>query len=101
MSEHNMQELLNRIIDAGHYQKEYTQTASEYMCNAALLASDAGVITVQEALYVERECLAYIQELLPGTSAPLNNALFHAGLPSGFNERLAIYRDWANRPMPV
>lgn len=42
MPEHNMQELLNRIIDAGHYQKEYTRTASAYMCNAALLAMDAG-----------------------------------------------------------
>lgn len=93
-----IQNILDRVIDGGHYTGLSVHgISSQYMCLALKLAVRANVIEKDE--YVGT--LSRLENYLPANikNATLRGALVNAGLPSCHADRLRIYRDWANRPM--
>lgn len=85
----NVQDVFNRVIDAGFYSK-----ASDWMCLSLVDAIDGGFISASEYRQARGEIRAYLSYRHP----TLEGALKANGLPSDFEFRLAIYRDWVNRP---
>lgn len=111
-----IQELFNIVIDAGHYWyeihhrpyynerlKKLMPASDDAMCIAANHAFKAGIITGDELNKIKNACREYVKSLsftyYDGESYSfLEYALYGCYLPSDFHARLAIYRDWANRP---
>ena len=85
----DVQDVFNRVIDVGFYSE-----AMDWMCVSLLNARDVGLISVSEHKQARGEIRAY----LPSKYLTLEGALEANGLPCDFEFRLAIYRDWANRP---
>ena len=84
------QEILNAVIASGHYRKE---SPAPEMCLSLFNAWEHGVITYKEYKQAVIEIQGYILGFAFLSTALAVNGL-HAGRPS----RLAIYKDWANRP---
>src|SRR5690554_3155291 len=84
----SVQEIFDAVIDAGFYTER-----TEWMCFSLRGAYSNGVISVKEMEIAECE----IDEYLGGYSL-LETKLYHNDLPCEFPDRLAIYRNWSNRP---
>lgn len=86
----DIQETLNKVIDSGIYR---TNDFSSLMCVAIGRAVSLGLVSAKEAIKTENAICEYIKPY--GSLSP---ALFNNGLPYEFNDKLKIYKDWANRP---
>lgn len=85
----DVQDVFNRVIDAGFY-----SGARDWMCTSLLNAEYRGLISRGECRQARDEIGAYLSYRHP----TLEWALVANGLPSDYEFRLAIYRDWASRP---
>lgn len=93
----DVQAVFDTVIDAGYYgelQPLVSGRVSPYMCIALNYARDDGVITWDECTLAKTE----ISNYLPECVSKLVTALAMNNLPHCFTSRLALYRDWANRP---
>lgn len=89
-----VQEVFNDVIDEGFYFDESTYGKSaRHMCGALYYAWYNGHITEAEYQRADAEIREYLQD-----HAFLRYALEVTGLPHEYEDRLAIYRNWANRP---
>lgn len=98
-----VQQLFNVVIDSGHYSNTNPYTAekgSAWMCCAVGDAYEEHLITYDEREKVLRAINGYLHSMYGGQGL-LRTALNENGLPCEFNDRLAIYRDWKNRPRKV
>lgn len=83
-----LQKTFDKVID----ERFYTES-SFGMCDSLRLAHSYGVISKGEWDSARRAIRAYL-----GGHIFLETKLYHNGLPCEFPDRLAIYRNWANRP---
>ncbi len=86
------QEIFNIVIDNGYYGTEASHR-EDFMCIALFSAYINKVITKDELAKATDE----IDDYLNGVPL-LRLYLLDRDLPHSFNDRLAIYRDWTNRP---
>lgn len=84
-----LQSLFDKVIDSGHYHHPG-------MCKSIAHARAAGILNNRETIMLEQAIRLY---LIPKGYAWLYEALKANGLPHGPEARLAIYQDWANRPI--
>ncbi len=100
----DVQEVFNKVIDAGFY----GTIDKEFMCPAIEAAREAGVIS-QDEFVVARQAIDEYMGLLYETGGSMAHALYASrlGNPVGLGapkwcvlHGVAFYRDWANRPMP-
>lgn len=91
----DIQDIFNAVIDGGHYTENSSGNA--WMCESLERAYKGGSIGRREYRKAKNEIFFY----LGGFSgyATLEGALWFNDLGHGFEERLAIYRNWANRPL--
>lgn len=91
------QEVFDIVIDSGYYANcsILNPDKSYFMCVALRLAYDDKLVTNKERCATLTQIDAYITST---TSHVLKTYLIERNLPYAFNDRLAIYRDWANRP---
>lgn len=87
----NVQAVFDKVIAAGIYDEN--SKAFALMCLALSYAYDKKVITLDEMLLAKKEINSY---LMPFGS--LAGMLAFNKRPWDFESRLAIYKDWANRP---
>lgn len=85
----DVQDVFNRVIDAKFYSE-----ADDWMCASLMDARNRKLISRREYKQARDE----IGDFLTSEYPTLRWALEANGLPSDFESRLAIYRDWANRP---
>lgn len=102
MKARTVQQLFDAVIDGGFYSEDYSRydepcPPSAWMCCAVISANKAKCITSAEAEKMRRAIHRYMGSLFIGAGT-LSTALRNAHQPAGFNDRLAIYRDWKNRP---
>lgn len=96
ITEERIQEVFNTLIAEGYYKN--------YMCdavNAAYYDPDGPFTDHTEADLVLAEIEKYLRkpyEDFPHTFFSLECALIHNNLPSDYETRLAIYKDWENKP---
>lgn len=83
-----IQSLFDKVIDSGYYHHLG-------MCESVSLARSDGILNDQEALLLLDTLHSY---LVPNGYVWLYAALLANGLPHGSADRLAIYRNWENRP---
>lgn len=83
-----IQALFDKVIDSGYYRHLG-------MCESVSRARVAGILNDQEARLLPDTIYGY---LIPTGYTWLFAALEANGLPNGREARLAIYKDWANRP---
>lgn len=89
---------IQRILDIA---LEFYTPGSIGFCSCLTLARDQNLITKEERIQAEWEIMKYIDLLSPeGHQAFLKYALEDADLPNEFEDMLAIYEDWENRPKP-
>ncbi len=91
-----IQEVLNVVIVSGHYglqSRAYNTPASHYMCDAIGMCHRRDIITTAEKDLVTNTIQEYISY-----NFSLARVLEQKELPHTFNDRLAIYQDWDNRP---
>lgn len=105
MKARTVQQLFNAVIDGGFYSEDYNRydepfPPSEWMCCAVSSANRAKCITDAEAEKMRRAINRYMSSLSI-SAGTLSTALWHNNKPGTFNDRLAIYRDWKNRPRKV
>lgn len=105
MKARTVQQLFNVVIDGGFYSEDYNRweepfPPSECMCCAVSSANRAKCITDAEAEKMRRAINRYMGSLCFNAST-LSTALRAINKPAWFNDRLAIYRDWKNRPRKV
>ena len=108
----SIQEIFNIVIESGCYgehqyyksdnkqyvyddERDWSEDVRDYMCGALKVAFLRELISYDEFEYVKAEIQKYLKPLNLGY---LSAALKDAGLPNDFNAKLAIYKDWANRP---
>lgn len=85
----DVQTIFDKVIASGRYSEARTL----FMCTALAACLHADTLTYEEVLAAKNEIDHYL-----GDYNTLERALIGAGLPRQFKDRLAIYRDWANRP---
>lgn len=103
----DIQPILNKVLDAGLY------GGREFMCHALEDAHGTGLITVAEYGEARAQIHQYISSINPGTACLANcfdaKGRFLRNNRDGVSVRLedfvsgqglAIFKDWANRPMP-
>lgn len=95
-----IQQIFDIIIDAGHYHS--------LMCFGVYDAHIHELITTEEHDFAIAEIRRYLCDLggnedyWSGDVRPdLVDALRLAGLAFSFEDRLKIYREWADRPLPL
>lgn len=93
------QEVFNIILDSGMYvsKPDYVEVdeTSMFMCHCILYARDLNLITSIE----EKQTIASIAEYIKDRPRmSLAEKLKKNNLPNSYQDRLAIYRDWANKP---
>lgn len=88
----NIQEIFNRVIAAGHY-SDWNGNGRPLMCPALTEAANCGVITLAESIAAKQE----IDKYLCGFGS-LGGMLHNKNRDYLFEARLAIYKDWANKP---
>jgi hypothetical protein len=86
----NVQTVFDKVIDLGFYNQ---QQGSELMCRALKEAGRTGSISKEEFILANEE----IKNYLSGFGS-LGGMLFYRESPWEFPARLAIYKDWENRP---
>lgn len=84
----DLQKTFDKVIDGGFYSPD-----NYYMCFALDGAKKCGAISSREHLAAEKQVSRYL-----GGWCSLEGALRKNGLPNSYDDRLKIYRDWANRP---
>lgn len=84
----NVQEIFNKVIAAGCYRRH------GFMCNALELAAENDVIALDEFRYAMQRIKWYLGDL----TLPLLSCLECSDLPSTWDDCLAVFKDWANRP---
>ena len=97
-----IQQLFNAVIDGGFYSEDYNRyeeqfPPSEWMCCAVSSANKARCITDAEAEKMRRAITRYMSSLC-FNAGTLSTALRAIDKPAWFNDRLAIYKNWAKRP---
>lgn len=93
----DVQEIFNRVIDGGFYQGGYDyNNYSDLMCISLFQARNKGVITPDEDKYAENVIKNYLNDW--SGCVQLYNVLKNNALENSFKARLAIYKDWDNRP---
>lgn len=93
MDDLKVQAIFDTVIGAGIYPQ-----ISDYMCNALDYAASTGLITLKDASRARRAIRQYSGSGLRGYYGTLKCALEAHGLPGMRAHRLAVYKDWANRP---
>lgn len=91
-----IQQIFNKVIKEGYYPRGGKHPSFQYMCAALQYSAGAKVITGDEATKAKKSISKYLEPTgkttlaaaLRGTNAILNTV----------EERLAIYKDWKNRP---
>lgn len=94
----DVQAVFNKVIDAGYYGELRplgTGRVCPYMCIALDRARNNGFITWDECTLAKTAISDYLTECF----SSLANALAYNRHPCSISARLAIYRDWANRPV--
>lgn len=91
-----IQDIFNRVIDAGLYGRTHAGVACVYMCNSLLAAVRHEVITSDECTLAQQAIQEYLEAV--GYADTLSGALISSDLPHDHEACLAIYRNWANRP---
>ena len=84
----NTQETFNTVIESGLYHYY------ELMCCALIDAGVDGIISEEERRAATQEINYYLKGFVS-----LRGKLVHNDLPDAFEDRLAIYQDWANKPV--
>lgn len=95
-----VQQTFNTVI-AHDYYGDLDYSGSNYMCNALKAACRDGVICYSDFRQARAAINEYILELDPHGDAAgttLSYCLQVSSLPCNFSDRLAIYKDWENRP---
>jgi hypothetical protein len=87
-----VQEVFNKVIELGYY-TDKGKLEWSWMCNALDAMYCNNHITAKELSAALKEIQEYLDD-----SMYLNRLLIIKGLPSDFYARLAIYKDWKNRP---
>lgn len=82
------QKTFDKVIDGGFY-NPYTP----YMCFALDDAMDRGAISGRECAAAKKRIRGYL-----GRWGFLDRVLCESKLPHSYEDKLKIYRDWANRP---
>lgn len=105
MKPRTVQQLFDAVIDGGFYSATWERwdepfPPSEWMCCAVTSANRAKCITDAEDEKLRRAIERYMCSLCLGAGT-LSTALRAVGKPALFSDRLAIYRDWKNRPRKV
>lgn len=100
-----VQEIFNVVIAEGYYGEFpfYTDNPfmTGFMCFALDRAYQESLITFNERDLAKREISRYLKALWGGIGGSnLKRCLVKRGLPSTSKARLAIYKDWKNRPLP-
>lgn len=101
-----VQQIFNAVIAAGYYSEHEVYDAGEisaygpgdkrdFMCGALRIALHFGVISAGKYVLAKKAVSLYMDQ---SDRAYLESALKEAGMPSSFEYRLALYKDWANRP---
>lgn len=97
----DIQEIFNVVIDADHYH------LYGLMCPGLSEAHEYGIITKEERNLAAAEIHQYLCDLAEEEDyfsdhvhANLVDALRSAGFAFSFEDRLAIYQKWADRPLP-
>lgn len=85
-----VQEVLNLAISLRYYRDA---GRDKFMCLALEKMLKHKVITQEEHLNTESDIDIYV-----GNAGTLRNKLYINGLPRDFEDRLAIYLNWALRP---
>jgi hypothetical protein len=97
----NVQQIFNKVIKSGIYKDTDFEGAdsegasSRYMCLALSRAKFVGVITKEDC---DKASFAIDSYLRPASFVTLRGVLSYMDLPCDFSARLAIYKDWKNRP---
>lgn len=86
----SVQETFDKVINAGIY----ASNSIGLMCYALLEAACDGVISKEEMKAAKAEIKEYL-----GANGSLGGKLLFNNMPYTFEHRLAIYKDWANRPV--
>ena len=87
----DIQTIFNVAIESGHYNEHGT----DWMCGALKQCTREGFITHLEYDIACEDIYKYLDTT---DCAFLETALRESRLPSKFKDRLAIYKDWANKP---
>ena len=106
----DVQEVFNKVIKFGLYVADFISGQdgggwykSPYMCNALMNACGYCVITEDECAVAKAAIREYLGEVLPthhSGSPTLEGCLAAYGFAFDFPARMAIYQNWANRPIP-
>lgn len=89
-----MQRILNIAL-------EFYTPKTTGICVSICYVYDQNLITRDEYVRAKDEISNYMDELSPKYyHAFLTNALKEVGLPHEYEDRLAIFKDWENRPKP-
>lgn len=85
----DVQAIFNKVIASGRY----SESGTRFMCTALTLCLRQCLLPHEEVMLAKNEIDQYI-----GDYQTLGRVLEDSGLPFMFKDRLAIYKDWANRP---
>lgn len=88
----DVQDVFNKVIDVGHYKNTYLMHQT-HMCLSLLCATEAKDITEKERSIAKEEITHYLDGY-----PTLSLKLSCMNLPNRFEDCLAIYRNWDNRP---
>lgn len=88
----DIQLIFDTVIDYGFY-KDRDEGGVPLMCVALERAEKAGVISQLERDSAKHEISKYLRGF-----GSLGGALWYKEKPWQFEHRLAIYKDWANKP---
>lgn len=102
----DVQEVFNKVIDAGFYATD--RVSSEYMCHAIEAAREEGDIS-QDEFVATRQAIDEYMGLIHETGGSMAHALYvsRLGNPDALYSDewcvlhgIKFYLNWANRPMP-
>ncbi len=94
----DVQAVFDKVINAGYYGRPRhgnEHVMSSFMCISLDRARNNGLITWDECTLAKTAISGYLTECF----SSLTNALAYNRHPFNITARLAIYRDWANRPV--
>lgn len=83
-----VQETFNHVIQQGIYNPQ-----NALMCHALKAAAKLDIITAEEYTAAKGEITAYLKGF-----GSLGGYLDYKKQPYDFDTRLAVYKDWANKP---
>lgn len=89
----DIQTIFNVVIEAGLYPQQPSKTSHDLMCFSLSTGVVAKVISVKEYVFAKAQIECYL-----GDYGLLAVALEKAELSGCIQDRLAIYKDWENKP---